>query len=134
MRRTTRTPPSRTRRREALATWILQNKEAVLAGKHEVPARFLGGEAPEDFAKSKWQFPGMDQKLRLAFAQDTCNGCHHNEPSRRPIPEGRAAFYHVNPQLPIKRNGDGKERLSNFVKVDDMVYRKAVMHAYATGK
>lgn len=59
-----------------LTRFVTQNREAVLAGTHELtPALAAGAAHPS----SPWVVPGASEPLRQAFARQTCDGCHQSE-------------------------------------------------------
>lgn len=60
-----------------LASWLSQNADAVRKGNYRLPLSLLGGSVePLTFV---WQAPNVDEPLRKAFANGTCNGCHVRE-------------------------------------------------------
>jgi hypothetical protein len=60
-----------------LATWLANNADAVRSGDYKMPLDLLGGSnEPLTFV---WQAPKVDEPLRKAFANGTCNGCHVRE-------------------------------------------------------
>ncbi|MCY1023099.1 hypothetical protein [Pyxidicoccus sp. MSG2] len=68
---------------QTLGDWAARNASAILAGTHDVPARWRGapfraGAAPVP-QNSLWQVPGVTEEVRHAFAQATCSGCHKAE-------------------------------------------------------
>jgi hypothetical protein len=95
-----------------LAQFILDNADALRAGTAAVPTDLLGGVSPEIGA---WVFKGearIDEPLRHAFARQTCNGCHAQETN------SVQGFFHVSPFKPLA--GNGQDRVSDFLKEDDM--------------
>jgi hypothetical protein len=57
-----------------LAQYIQTNAEAIESGSYLLPETFLSGSADE--LLYTWNFPGLDPKATMAFANGTCNGCH----------------------------------------------------------
>jgi hypothetical protein len=67
-----------------LGRWVAWNAEAILAGRHDLPRRYMGrpflagaSEVPDD--AGPWQVPGASEELRRAFSEATCGGCHKGE-------------------------------------------------------
>ena len=87
-----------------LRAWLNDNRTAVLANRHHLPARLLGGEATLD---TTW-VATVDEPLRKAFAKETCNGCHHSEID---------SFVDINFQLSPLRVG--RDRVSRFLHNPD---------------
>lgn len=87
---------------EALAAFVRDHAGEVSAGTYRVPHEMLGG-ACRQGPEHAWRLPGVDERLRQAFARETCNGCHGAEAT--PID----GFYHVTPF------GAGTARLSRFL-------------------
>lgn len=71
------TPAESFNRSPALRDWINANANALLSTTHEVPLSMRAGAA--DQLLYSWSIPGVDEKLRTAFAANTCNGCHSTE-------------------------------------------------------
>ncbi|MEB3196363.1 MAG: LamG domain-containing protein, partial [Candidatus Sericytochromatia bacterium] len=67
------TPKQALNNSKELASFLKANAAAVLAGRHVVPPAML---AAGNQATFDWQAPGVDEKVRKAFAVATCNGCH----------------------------------------------------------
>jgi hypothetical protein len=83
----------------ALRDYLLANRASVLSEVDQLPARLCGGAAPGD---QVWRV-NVDEPLRKAFANQTCNGCHMTEQ----VPVDIA--FHISPQR------RGRERLSPFL-------------------
>jgi hypothetical protein len=84
-----------------LAEWISQNAAAIESKRFELP---ISMRAPSvDQLVYTWTIPAVDDKLRHAFASQTCNGCHSfDNPSVDKV-------FHVSPYR------QGVEKLSPFV-------------------
>jgi hypothetical protein len=96
-----RTPDLSLNGSQELARFVLDNKADVLAHRHTLPSTLNGG-----FARLMgvpWRLPGVDEETRVAFARETCDGCHQSE--RRAVDQG----FHISPRR------RGLERLSPFV-------------------
>lgn len=77
------TPDLRFNGTQALADWVNQNRDAIIAGTHAVPmtfngAPFKGGSAINPSPFFTWDVPGLapDDPARQNFSLNTCNGCH----------------------------------------------------------
>jgi len=104
-----------------LAQLILDNADALRAGTAQIPAELQGGTSPSIGA---WVFKGeprIDEALRHAFAQQTCNGCHAQETF------SMQGFFHVSPFKPVVPGGNGQDRVSVFLKRDDLPRRVSRM-------
>ncbi len=97
---TANTPDSTVNSSDQLNQWLQDNRDAVMKNKHHLPPRLLGGGAEIEF---NW-VAQVDEPLRHAFAQQTCNGCHHTE-MKNPLD--------INFQLSPMRTG--RDRLSTFL-------------------
>jgi hypothetical protein len=100
-----------------LARFILDNADALRAGTAVVPPELQGGAS---HAIGAWVFknePRIDEPLRHAFAKQTCNGCHAQETN------SVQGFFHISPFKPVA--GDGQDRVSDFLKRDDLKRRVA---------
>lgn len=53
-----------------------EHERDVLAGRHVLPAELCAETARSDV---RWRLPGTSDRLRGAFAEATCNGCHGGE-------------------------------------------------------
>ena len=98
-----------------LSQFILDNADAFRAGTATIPAALQGGASPELGA---WVFksePRIDEALRNAFAQKTCNGCHAQETN------SLQGFFHVSPFKPVR--GDGRDRVSDFLREQEIPRR-----------
>jgi hypothetical protein len=84
-----------------LATWLNDNRTAIMKGRYEIPGSMRSGSS--DALQYRWTIPGVDDTTRLAFARGTCNGCHTTE-----HPSLDTAF-HVSPFR------KGKDKLSLFL-------------------
>ncbi len=73
---TTNTPDRSVNGSAELSAFAKANLSEVIAGRHRTPATLTGGAAvPEN----KWRLPGTSEELRVAFAKNTCDGCHQGE-------------------------------------------------------
>lgn len=64
---------------EALARFVNENEESILAGRYVVPGEWLGASAPTPFS-FVWDAPGiLSPEARHAFGLSTCSGCHRTE-------------------------------------------------------
>jgi hypothetical protein len=82
------TPPQDLNGSEVLRDWVLANGDALLNNRYEMPEHLLAGSTDVEFS---WAIPGVEPRLRDAFATGTCNGCHSTE-----RPNHHTAF-HVSP-------------------------------------
>jgi hypothetical protein len=98
-----------------LSQFILDNAAALRAGTAVIPADLRGGAALEIGAWVFKEEPRIDEPLRHAFARQTCNGCHAQETN------SMQGFFHVSPFKPV--GGNGQDRVSDFLKRDDMQRR-----------
>jgi len=96
---TTNTPDASVNGTRQLRDYLLANREKVMAEVGVVPERLCGGAAPGILV---WR-ADVDEPLRKAFANQTCNGCHMTE--QEPVD----AAFHISPQR------TGRERLSPFL-------------------
>ena len=108
------TPAESFNKSSALRDWINANATTLMSTTHEVPLAMRSGSA--DQLQYSWSIPGVDEKLRKAFAANTCNGCHSTEQ-----PSIDTAF-HISP---FKQ---GTAKLSPFMndpsgKPDDLGHR-----------
>ena len=85
----------------ALRSYILANETKILDDKHVLPQSMLAGSA--DQLQFRWTFPDVPERLRLAFARSTCNGCHTGE---NPIVD---TAFHISPYR------SGVAKLSEFL-------------------
>jgi hypothetical protein len=98
---TQRTPDKSLNGSQELARFVFENKDQVLARRHILPSTLNGGFVR--LSNLPWRIPGVDETTRLAFARETCDGCHQTEqPS---IDQG----FHVSPLR------EGVERFSVFL-------------------
>ena len=60
-----------------LVSWVNENQDDILADRHAVPAKLLGG----DTRNLDWTGRGFQDpiEVRHHFALATCNGCHGGE-------------------------------------------------------
>ena len=71
------TPPDSLNQAKEIAEFINVNEADILAGRHIVPEKLLGGSS---FAPQLWDAPGIrNSEARHLFALQTCNGCHSDE-------------------------------------------------------
>jgi hypothetical protein len=91
-----------------LSDWVKANADAIFQNRYELPVAMRSASA--DQLQYAWTVPGVDEKLRRAFAANTCNGCHSGE-----NPSVDTAF-HVSPL----RNG--LARVSPFLNAPDGSY------------
>lgn len=96
---TTNTPDASMNGSSQLRDYLLANRDKVMAEIGVVPERLCGGAAPGMLV---WR-ADVDEPLRKAFANQTCNGCHMTE--QVPVD----AAFHISPQR------SGRERLSPFL-------------------
>ena len=61
---------------QELASFLRDNRNAVLSGTHLVPTRLAGGSIG---IIEKWSAPAADSDLVAAFSLETCNGCHQTK-------------------------------------------------------
>lgn len=105
----------------ALASYITEHKDEILADKHVLPPSMLAGSS--DQLLYRWTFPSVEEPLRLAFARGTCNGCHTGE---NPVID---TAFHVSPYR------KGTEKLSQFLnnpkapESDELAHRAKIMTA-----
>jgi hypothetical protein len=121
---------------DRLAQLLRDNREAIVNHEFVFPdvprsqGGFLGGRAIEGFLGTEpeafqWHFDQLrdDPQLVDAFRFDTCNGCHHERD------DSLTGFYHVEPgsiaEMPL--TGDGKDRVSDFVKNHELPLRICFM-------
>jgi hypothetical protein len=100
---TSNTPDGTLNGSAELRDYLLANRSSVLSQVGQLPARLCGGAAAGD---QVWRV-AVDEPLRKAFAQQTCNGCHMTEQ----VPVDIA--FHISPQR------RGRERLSPFLHDPD---------------
>lgn len=91
----------------ALAKFLSDNSQSILAGKHVVPTNMLGGRSAD---VGKWTAPGANENVRKAFAVATCIGCHSSETG--------TFFLHVG-----TRSANSEAAISAFVKNTDLPFR-----------
>ncbi|MBA3464600.1 MAG: hypothetical protein H0T46_32005 [Deltaproteobacteria bacterium] len=121
--------PPRTDRSAELVSFLQANRSAVIAEQHKIPAAFLAGESLENAPFTNWTFEKglVDEVLRRPFARNTCNGCHNAEEVQI------SGFYHVQPFDGFPATADGKDRLSDFVKNDEVPRRTAFLQHQLCG-
>jgi hypothetical protein len=102
-------------------SWVVANKDLILAKKHVIPEKYLGGSAvlPDDSFRWFKDNPQLTPELRHALAVETCNGCHGGET--------RTRFQHVLP----RRDGE-KAEISKFL-IDELPLRMRAMRKLACG-
>ena len=128
-----RTPALAFNNSSDLRTWALNNKTAILAGTHSIPATlpgtnkpFRGGHAfggsfsrenrtPQQEGMDLWKIGALttnEQKdIRHKLALATCSGCHRAETvSPETAPDLAHTFYHVS-----ARNVGQASRLSSYL-------------------
>jgi hypothetical protein len=120
---TRQTPDESLNGSQALAQVIVDHREEVLRGEDVIPQEMLTGASQANFQIWEFTDPSVDEPLRHAFARETCNGCHNGET------QSSFFFYHVNPIRQTVPGGDGRNRLSNFVNIEDMPRRVANMQS-----
>jgi hypothetical protein len=96
---TSNTPDGTLNGSSALRDYLLANRGSVMSEIGQLPARLCGGAAAGD---QVWRV-AVDEPLRKAFSQQTCNGCHMTEQTPVDI------AFHISPQR------RGRERLSPFL-------------------
>lgn len=84
-----------------LATWVQKNADLILAEKAAVPESLLGGSSNQFLFN--WEVPGVDPRVRRAFAMQTCSGCHSGENPSRDV------AFHISPYQ------KGRLKLSPFM-------------------
>ena len=125
-----------------LISWVKANKNAILSNTHTVPTNLLGGvsnegfpsfcqgpgcgTSPDTFQGTKWLInsastSGIEESVRSAFAQQTCNGCHNSENT-----DVIQFFYQVAPTLNVTGT-DGSSRISDFIKNKEFPGRAKVL-------
>lgn len=121
--------PPRTDRSAELVSFLNANRAAVIAEQHSIPTSFLAGESLENAPFTNWTFDKgqIDEQLRHQFARNTCNGCHNAEEMQI------GGFYHVQPFDGFPATVDGKDRLSDFVKNDEVPRRTAFLQHQLCG-
>jgi probable HAF family extracellular repeat protein len=111
-----------------LGQFVVDHQDEIRAGHLQLPASMLGGTALETGA---WRFSSdsrIDEPLRHAFAMQTCNGCHATETF------SAQGFFHVNPLRPIRAGSDGRDRLSEFLRVGELRRRADHLAALVAGQ
>lgn len=89
------TPPDSLNQSLEIADFINVKEADILAGRHIVPEKLLGGSS---FAPQLWNAPNIrNPEARHLFALQTCNGCHTDETGTvflhvAPRAQGEAAF------------------------------------------
>jgi hypothetical protein len=131
-----------------LINWVKANKNAILSNTHTVPSNLLGGTSnegfprfctgpgcdsgPDRFDNTRWLInsaatSGIEEPVRFAFANQTCNGCHNSDPSAGAGQnQSLQSFYQVAPTLGVIGT-DGSGRLSDFVKNQELPARAKVL-------
>lgn len=84
----------------ALATFITSNRDKINEGSLVVPAGMLGGSS--NALLYQWNAPGVDAPTMRAFARQTCNGCHTDNPNVDSV-------FHISPFR------SGVEKVSRFL-------------------
>jgi hypothetical protein len=147
---TTKQSPEPTLNNSAeLLNYVKANKNAILSNTHVVPSSLLGGTSNEDFPRFCGQGPcdtspdtfagtrwlmttaaqnGIEESVRFAFANQTCNGCHNSDvhPTHG-VADVLQFFYQVAPTLGVAAGTDGTNRLSDFVKNQELPLRTKVL-------
>jgi|GEM_PF-1963368 len=111
---TPQTPDHSLNGSDALAQFIIDNADQIRQGTHTIPFSMRGGASLEIGAWAFRRHPQIDETLRSAFARPTCNGCHSSEAF------SIQGFFHVSPLIPISPDRDGTERLSSFLKDEEL--------------
>jgi hypothetical protein len=107
-----------------LRGFVTQNRSAVLADLHVLPAAMRADAIDGALV---WTLGGVDEPLRKAFAEGTCNGCHVSEAASL---DG----FHVSP------HALGVAKLSPFVNdptrrgADDLARREEYVQALLCGE
>jgi hypothetical protein len=73
----------------SLRDFVNGNPQDIVADRHVMPRWMLAGSVDEQLFS--WKISGVEEPLRRAFAQTTCNGCHVSE---RPSVD---TAFHVSP-------------------------------------
>lgn len=115
---TAQTPDLSLEKSTALAHWIEENRDAVLAESARVPEPFLAGASLVPSDRFQWKTLTNDEALRHSFSMQTCNGCHSGETG--------AGFTHIKPRL---RGVPSK--MSAFLK-SDLLRRFAALKSLGT--
>jgi len=97
---TSNTPDATQNSSAELRDYLLANRASVLSEVEQLPTPLCGGAAPGDLV---WRV-NVDEPLRKAFANQTCNGCHMTEQTPVDI------AFHISPQR------RGRERLSPYLQ------------------
>lgn len=125
-----------------LLNFLSSNVDRVKNLEHTIPPSMLAAESLENFANTEWlkdpqsgaPLPitgerSTDEQVRKGFALSTCNGCHNAEV------EQIAGFYHISPFDEPTRTREGLERLSPFLRNEDIPRRAAfVQHLLCGGE
>ncbi len=118
-----RTPAHSMNDSAVLHDFARSNDEAILSDRYELPGWMLTDRIE---LGETWTLPGIDEPLRRAFAQGTCDGCHGRE---HPTTDGG---FHVSPRR------RGAEKLSRFLfdpehREEDELSRRAAVLARVDG-
>ena len=126
-----------------LISWVKANKNDILSNTHVIPSSLLGGRANEDFPSfcqgpgctgpdtfghTRWLIDtaaanGIDESVRFALANQTCNGCHNSDTGPN---QSTQFFYQIAPTLSVIGT-DGANRLSDFIKNQELPNRAKVL-------
>jgi hypothetical protein len=85
-----------------LASYLAQNRLAILEGDNLLRPDMLAGSALMDRPDFRWQAPGADPEVLDAFNANTCNGCHGG---RRD--DGDLPFQHIGLSGPAGASASG---------------------------
>jgi hypothetical protein len=111
-----------------LAQYLESNRTNVILARQTIPTTLngfplIGGESlagnDPDSPPTVWNFSGMDETLRHAFAGQTCDGCHNAETQQLD------GFYMVSPSQSAPPFSDGTARLSGFVRFVELPRRSS---------
>jgi len=111
---------------DVLRQFIMSNADAIKADQMVLPGSYAAGSANQFVVR--WTFPGVDENIRVAFAKQTCNGCHSGE--NPPIDTA----FHVSPFRA------GVAKLSPFLNDpqdpshDELTRRESVMSELLCGQ
>lgn len=124
---TPQTPDQSLNGTEELARFVIENADQIREGTHGVPASMRGGASLQVGAWAFRRYPQIDEPLRNAFARQTCSGCHSSETF------SLQGFFHVSPLIPLAADRDGTERLSSFLKANELWRRASSLASHLGG-
>lgn len=71
---------------DALGKHISSNMSSILAGRNVIPKSMTAGYSTIPTASFRWDAPGVNESVRKAFSEGTCNGCHGGERAYDTLP------------------------------------------------